>query len=206
MFKINIYLKFAIIAVSFLLGIVLTIVYGFWYAFIFYLIGIGFLVSYFLLGTIQSAAEFIQQQNFSAAEERLGMTYFPKLLYVTNRAIFYVMKGTIEASRQNNKVAEDHFNHALSLNLPTDNEKAMVLLQLANINAQRNNWNGAKSYVSQLKKLKITESLIKEQVEMFEKGLNNRGQMNVARSMGKQGMQMMQQGGFGGKRRRPKMR
>lgn len=206
MFKINIYLKFAIIAACFLLGTILTIYYGFWYAFIFFLIGIGFVVSYFLLGTIQSAAELIQQQQFDAADERLGLTFFPRLLYVTNRAIYYVMKGTIEAGRQNNKAAEEYFNIALALKLPTDNEKAMVLLQLANINAQKNNWTGAKVYVSQIKKLKVTESLIKDQIEMFERGLNNRGQMNVARSMGKQGMQMMQQGGMGSKRRRPKMR
>ena len=206
MFKINIYLKFAIIAVCFILGIALTALYGFWYAFLFFFIGIGFVVSYFLLGTIQSSAELIQLQQYDAAEERLGLTFFPKLLYVTNRAIYYVMKGTIQAAKQNNKLAEEYFNTALSLNLPTDNEKAMVLLQLANINAQRNNWTGAKSYVSQIKKLKVTEGVIKEQIDLFEKGLNNRGQMNVARSMGKQGMQMLQQGGMGSKRRRPKMR
>jgi len=206
MFKINIYLKLGLIALCLIGGTILAILFGFWYAFIFLLIGLALLASYFLLGTVQSATELIQLQDFDGAEQRLAMTKFPKLLYVTNRAIFYVMKGTIEASRQNNKLAEEHFNTALSLNLPTDNEKGMVLLQLANIHAQRNNWAGAKNYVMQIKKLKITEPVIKEQMEMFEKAINNRGQMNVARSMGKQGMQMMQQGGGSGKRRRPKMR
>ena len=205
MFKINIYLKFALIALCLIGGVILTVLFGFWYAFVFLLIGLGLLASYFLLGTVQSAAEFIQLQDFAGAEQRLNLTIFPKLLYVTNRAIFYLLKGSIEMSKQNTKEAEGFFNIALELELPSDNEKAMVILQLANINAQRNNWTGAKVQFAQVKKLKITEPMIKEQIDYFEKAINSRGQASVARSMGKQGMQMMQ-GGMGGKRRRPKMR
>ena len=205
MFKINIYLKFALIALCLVGGVVLTVMFGFWYAFIFLLVGLGLLASYFLLGTVQSAAEFIQLQDFVGAEQRLNLTFFPKLLYVTNRAIFYLLKGSIEMSKQNTKMAESYFNTALELELPSDNEKAMVILQLANINAQRNNWTGAKVQFAQVKKLKITEPMIKEQIDYFEKAINSRGQAGAARSMGKQGMQMMQQG-MGGKRRRPKMR
>lgn len=205
MFKINIYLKFALIALCLVGGVILTVMFGFWYAFIFLLLGLGLLASYFLLGTVQSAAEFIQLQDFVGAEKRLNLTFFPRLLYVTNRAIFYLLKGSIEMSKQNTKVAETYFNTALELELPSDNEKAMVILQLANINAQRNNWTGAKVQFAQVKKLKITEPMIKEQIDYFEKAINSRGQAGVARSMGKQGMQMMQQG-MGGKRRRPKMR
>ncbi|HMP30657.1 MAG TPA: hypothetical protein PKD85_13715 [Saprospiraceae bacterium] len=205
MFKINIYLKLALIVLLLGLGIGLGIIYSFWYSFILIVIGLVLLASYFLLGTIQSSAEKLQLQDFEGAEKQLNLTLFPNLLYVTNRAIYYVLKGTIESQKKNNVEAEIYLNKALSLNLPSDNEKAMVLLQLANINMGKSNWAGAKTQVNQLKKLKVSEKMIKEQIDMFEKALDNRGQMNVARSMGKQGMQMMQ-GGFGSKRRRPKMR
>jgi tetratricopeptide (TPR) repeat protein len=205
MFKINIYLKLALTVLLLGGGIILGIIYSFWYSFILILIGLVLLASYFLLGTIQSSAEKLQLQDFAGAEKQLNLTLFPDLLYVTNRAIYYVLKGTIESQKKNNAEAEILLNKALSLKLPSDNEKAMVLLQLANINMGKSNWAGAKSQVNQLKKLKISEKMIKEQIDMFEKALDNRGQMNVARSMGKQGMQMMQ-GGYGSKRRRPKMR
>lgn len=206
MFKINIYLKFGLIALFLGLGILLAIVYGFWYAFPLLLIGLGFLASYVLLGTIASAAEFIQLQDFDGAEKRLNLTKFPRFLYVTNRAIYYVLRGTIAAQRGDNNLAEDLFKKALSMNLPSDNEKAMVLLQMAGIHAKRNNWNGAKNYLSQAKKLNITEPMILKQFNEFDKAMGSRGNMNAARSMGKDGMRMMKQGGFGGKRRRPKMR
>ena len=206
MFKINIYLKFALIALFLGGGILLAIFQGFWYALPLILVGLVLLASYFLLGTIQSAGEMIQLQDFDGAEKRLALTKFPNLLYVSNRAIYYILQGSILAQKNDMNGAEDLFKKALAMNLPTENERAMVLLQMAGIHARRSNWNGAKTYLSQAKKLNITEPMIKHQFDEFDKALNSRGQMNAARSMGKEGMKMMKQGGFGGKRRRPKMR
>ncbi|MBT8188957.1 MAG: hypothetical protein HKN67_14145 [Saprospiraceae bacterium] len=206
MFTINIYVKFALIILGFALGIVLAFTMGFWYSFPFWLLGIAMLFSYLFLGTVQSAAQIVQDGDMDAAEVRLNLTKFPKLLYVTNRAFFYIMKGSIAAHRKDNAEAESYFNTALSLKLPSDNEKAMVLMQLANINASKGKWTAATNFFNKAKKLKVTQSDIKGQLDYFEKALkNNKGQIKAARSMGKQGMRMMQQGS-GGKRRRPKMR
>lgn len=206
MFTINIYLKFALIAIGFIAGAILTTEFGFWYAFPFWLLGFIMLGSYLILGTVQSTAQLVQDGDFDAADQRLSLTKFPKFLYVTNRAFYYIMKGTIAAQRSEPKIAEEHFNTALSLKLPSDNEKAMIYLQLANIKASKGNWTAATNHFKKTKKLNITQSDIKGQLEYFEKALtNNKGQMKAARSMGKQGMKMMKHGG-GGKRRRPKMR
>jgi len=204
MFTINIYLKFALIALFLLGGVGLAFAFGFWYAFPFLLIGLGLLVSYIMLGTIQSAAQMVQKQDFDGAEQRLGLTWKPKYLYVTNRAFYYILKGSILMNKKDHNGAELLFEEALKIKLPSDNEKGMILLQLANINGSKNKWTAAKNHFRDLKKLKITEPQLKEQVDMFEKALQNSGQSKVARSMGKQGMQMMQ--GRSSKRRRPKMR
>ncbi len=203
MFTINIYVKFAIIAVCLVGGIILSFVLGIGYTWIFIIIGLLFLVSYLLLGTVQSASEMLQKMDFDGAEQRLNLTYFPKLLYVTNRAFYFILKGSLAAQRKDSNAAEVYFNQALALNLPSDNEKGMVLLQMAGIQAQKNNWTGAKNYFYQVKNLKITEPQLKEQVKQFETAINNRGQMKVAQSMGMKTGQMMVPGG---KRRRPKMR
>lgn len=207
MFSINIYLKFFLIAVGFIGGAILTTAMGFWYAFPFWLLGFVMLASYIFLGTVMSSAQLIQDSDFDGAEARLKLTKFPKWLYVTNRAFYYIMSGTIAANKNDNKVAEDHFNTALSLKLPSDNEKAMVFMQLANLKASKGNWTAATNYFKQAKGLDITQSDIKNQLSYFEKALkNNKAQMKTAKSMGKQGMSMMRQGGGKGKRRRPRMR
>lgn len=206
MFIINIYLKFLLIAVGFVGGAILTTVFGFWYAFPLWLMGFIMLASYIFLGTVSSTAQLIQDQDFAGADKRLSLTKFPNMLYITNKAFYYIMKGTLTAQGGDQKEAEGYFNTALGLKLPSDNEKAMVLMQLANIKAQKGNMTAASNYFRETKKLKITQGEIKAQIDQFEKALNNnKAQMKTARSMGKQGMQMMRSGG-GGKRRRPKMR
>ena len=184
-------------------GIILSIFYGFGYSWILILIGLLVLLSYILLGTIQSASEMLQKMDFEGAEKRLNLIFKPGWLYVTNRAFYYILKGSLAANRKENNVAEEYFHKALALKLPTDNEKAMVLLQMAGIQANKNNWTGAKNYYYQCKNLKVTEPSLKDQLKQFETAINNRGQMKLAQSMG---MKTGQTNMMSGKRRRPKMR
>lgn len=198
MFTINIKLKLAIIVIGILGGIALMLTAGFWYGFPFLLIGIGFLVSYFLLGTVQSAAQMLEGMHFVEAEERLNWTIRPGWLYVTNRAFYYIMKGSIAANLNRPDEAEGYFEKAKDLKLPSDNERALVYLQLANIKANQGKWTQAKSYFHQVKKFNVTEGMLKDQIRQFEKAINQSGNMVHLKS----GHAMQ----AGGKRRRPKMR
>ena len=204
MFSINIYLKLALIVIMIGGGILLAITQGFWYSFPFLLIGIGLLVSYIMLGTIQSSAQLLQLEQFDAAEKRLSWTWNPNWLYKTNRAMYYILKGGLAMNRQNFTEAEEYFKTAEAIDLPTDDEKAMVQLQLASINAQKNKWNAAKRYYMNLKKLKVTQPQIKAQIAQFDMAFKNRGQMKHAQGQGKRGQNVMQMGKS--KRRRPRMR
>lgn len=204
MWTINIYVKFAIIVIGIVGGIIGGFILGFGYTWIFILIGVLFLISYFLLGTVQSAAELVQSMKFDEAEKRLELTKFPNLLYVTNRAFYYILKGSLAAQKKNNADAEKYFNTALSLKLPSDNEKAMVLAQMASIQANKGNWPGAKKYFYETKGLKVTESAIKEQLRHLDTAIQQSGQMKLAQSMGVKTNQMPLKPG--GKRRRPPMR
>lgn len=203
MFKLNIYLRFALIALTLVGGIILTFAYGFWYAFPFLLVGIILVVGYVLLGTVQSAAEIMQGGDLEAAEQRLNLTFKPEWLYKTNRAYYYMVKGNLAMQRKDTEEGEKWLKKAQGVDIPTDNEKAMIELQLANVAASRNKWKQAEIHMRNLKDLKVTEPMLKEQVEQFTKAFAQRGQMKA-----QQRMQMSQRGGFrpGGKRRRPKMR
>lgn len=204
MFKINIYLKFALIALFLGGGIILAFTQGFWYAFIFLLIGIGLLASYLMLGTVQSSAEMIQTMDWDGAEKRLELTKFPNLLYSAIRPTYYIIKGTIASNKKDINGAEGYLNQALELDINSDTERGMVLLQLAHINAQKNKWTLAQNYHREAKKLDITEPQLKAQVDEFGKALKQRGQAKAAQGLGRGGQQMMRPGKS--KRRRPKMR
>ncbi|MFK7934964.1 MAG: hypothetical protein AB8G22_15750 [Saprospiraceae bacterium] len=203
MLKLNIYVRFALIALTLIGGIILAFAYGFWYAFPFLLAGIILVVGYVLLGTVQSAAEIMQTGSLEEAEKRLNLTFKPDWLYKTNRAYFYMIKGNMAMQRKDTEEGEKWLKKAQSVDIPTDNEKAMIELQLANVAASREKWKQAEIHMRNLKGLKVTEPMLKEQITTFEKAFAQRGQAKAQRRM-----QMSQRGGFrpGGKRRRPKMR
>lgn len=202
MFTINIYLKFALIAIGLVGGGVLSAVFGFWYGFPFILTGVLLLISYILLGTIQSAGALLQAEDFAGAKQRLGLTFFPKLLYTTNRAYYYMLNGSIAQMEGDHKKAEGFFKTAGEIEVPTDNEKAMLELQFANNAARKNNWPQVKAHMKKLKDLEVTMPEVKAQIAQFEQALKQQGQAKAAMRQGGG------KGGFrpGGKRRRPKMR
>lgn len=203
MFSINIYLRFALMGLCLIGGTVLALLVNFWYAFPVLLIGLILAVGYIMLGTVQSAAMIMQTGDFDATEKRLDLILNPKWLYVTNRAYYYMLKGSIAMGRKDTETSEKYLKMAQEINVPTDNEKAMLELQLANISASKGKWKQAQIHYRNLKQLKVNEPTIKEQIKEFDKVMQNRGQMKAASRMGGQGGGMARQGG---KRRRPKMR
>lgn len=204
MFVINPYLRIALMAVGIIGGIILSIAYGFWYGFPFILAGVILLVGYIFLGTVGSAAKAMQTMDFERSEKLLGLTLNPKWLYATNRAYFYMIKGSVALGQKDMENGEKYLKMAEEIDVPTDNEKAMLQLQLANIAASKSNWKKVDIHYRTIKSLKITDPNVKEQLKEFEKVLANRGQQKAAQRMGGgRARNVMQPGG---KRRRPKMR
>lgn len=154
---------------------------GFWYALPLIIVGLVFLASYFLFGTIQSASELLQVQQIEAAEKRLALTASPKFLLKLNRGYYYMIKGGIAVQKNDVAEAEEMFTEAQNHNLQTDNDKAMVWLNLASINIQKRKFQQAISYQRQLKKLTITEPMIKEQIKELDKAIKARGHRQVQR-------------------------
>jgi len=200
MFLINIYLRIALMAGTIFGGIALWAAYGTWYGLPFILIGLILLIGYFILGTVQSSAQMIQAQDFAGAEKRLNMTIMPNWLYGPIRSTYFILKSTFAQQKKDFVEAEKWLNQANQQPMNSDDERAMVLIQLASIEANKQKWPAVQKYLKELEGLKIKEPQIKEQVAEFQKAFKNRGLMKKAGQM---------KGGFrqpGGKRRRPKMR
>ena len=200
MLKLDLYVRFALIAASIILGIVLSVWQGFWYGFPFFIVALVLIAGYVLLGTIRSASELLQEQKIDEAEQRLALTKFPQYLFPANKAYYYMLQANIAIVRKDSKKAESLLRQASKYDMPTGNETAVIELQLANIAAQKNNWPEVNKHIQAIRKIKVTEPMIVEQVGMLEKAYRNRGNVKLAQRMGGQ----MQ--GQGGKRRRPKMR
>ena len=199
MFTINIFLRFALIVGSIIAGIVLTTLYGFWYAFPLYLVALILLVGYLMVGTVQSASQLMQAQDMEGAKKRLSLTFFPKLLFGPGRSAYYMLKGTFAMQGKDYEGAKGMFKESENSKYTSDNEKAMIYLQQANLAAVKGNYREAATLVKKADELKVTESMIKDQVKQFKQALGKSGQLNMQNRMA-----MSQRGGS--KQRRPKMR
>ncbi|MCC7246901.1 MAG: hypothetical protein IT269_14545 [Saprospiraceae bacterium] len=206
MFTINIYLRFALMAGGIIGGIILWATLGFWYGFPFLLIGIVLLIGYLLLGTILSTNQLVSEMKLDEAEKRLKMTYFPGLLFMGYKGVFYMTHGGIAMQKRDFSNAEAWVKKALDAGLPTDNERAAAHLQLVMIAASKQNIKAAQSHFADVKKLNVTENMLKEQIKEVEKQLKMAGsaQMNPS-MMALTGGRGFRPGG-GGKRRQPRVR
>ncbi len=179
MFTINIYLRLAAIVASIIIGVVLTMLYGFWYAFPLYLIALVLLAGYLLVGTVQSASQLMQIQDMEGAKKRLNMTIFPKLLFGPGRSAYYMLKGSLAMQGKDYNEAKELFKESENSKYTTDNEKAMIYLQQANLAAVKQNYKEAAMFVKKTDDLKITEPMIKDQVKQFKQAIGKTGQMNM---------------------------
>ncbi len=93
---------------------------------------------------------------------------------------------------------------SLDSGLPTENERATALLQLVIISASKNNFKLAQTQFAELKKLNVSEPMLKEQIKEVEKNLKQAGQAMSPSMMAMTGGRGFRPGG--GKRRQPKMR
>lgn len=202
-FSINIYLRFALIALLVIGGVGLSFVKGFslWYTFPLIIIGLVLLAGYILLGTTQSAALMMQAgASTDAVRERLKLTFFPQWLYKPLRAQFNLLHGTLAGQDKDYEKAEEYFTSAQKIGLSSDDEKAMVLLSLANFRLMKKNWSAAENYLRQVKTLNVTIPQIKEQIVEFDKAMKQRGQAEAMMRPGMQGFRPSS------KRTRPKSR
>lgn len=203
MFTINVYLRFALIVGGILGGAALWAAYGFWYGFPFLLVGVVLLIGYLLLGTILSTNQLLSKMQLAEAEQRLKLTFFPGILLMGYKGVYYMTHGALALQKKELGEAESWLKKALAAGLPSDNERGAAMLQLAVIAGSKGNRQAAQNQLADIKKLNITENMLKEQIRDLEKQLKM-----MQQSMNPSMVGMMGKGGFrpGGKRRQPKMR
>lgn len=204
MFIIPPYIRLALIAVGIIGGIALWAAFGFWYGFFLLLTGVILLLGLIFLGTVGPAAQALQTADFDKAEQLLKLTPNPKWLYSTNKAYYYMLKGSIAIGRKDLVAGEQYLKMAEAVDVPTDNEKAMLQIQLAQMALNKGRIQEARIHYKKAKECKITESTIKDQFRQLEQVMNQTGQIKAAQRMGMQSGQAMTAGKS--KRRRPKMR
>ncbi|MBC7759706.1 MAG: tetratricopeptide repeat protein, partial [Phormidesmis sp. FL-bin-119] len=131
-------------------------------------IGIALLIwGYFREGTVVMAAREFHAKNYDGAEELLKEIEDPEKLGRHRRGFYEFIYGNVELHRQNYEQAEKHFQIATNFPLRNQNDKAIVLVHLANLNLRKKEFERASACVERAKSYKIT-SRVKKIIEKIE--------------------------------------
>ena len=151
-------IRFAIIAVCLIGGIIISFLDGGWaWSWMLLIPGIILLLGYFFLGTLASTSKKIQEQDFAGAKKQLALTKKPEWLISFNKGIYHFLKGTIALQENNLKDADTELKLALKADLPSADYKAQIYLSLIGIASRKQRLNQAKDYMKELKGIKVSD-------------------------------------------------
>lgn len=120
-------------------------------------IGIALLIwGYFREGTVVMAARKFHEKSYDEAEELLKEISDPDRLGRHRRGFYEFIYGNIELHRHNYAEAEKHFQIASKFPLRNQNDKAIVMVHLANLNLRKKDPVRAEAYVEKAKTFRIT--------------------------------------------------
>ncbi|MCA5005923.1 tetratricopeptide repeat protein [Sphingobacterium bovistauri] len=145
-------LVFAVIALAY------CVVSGYYYTCVYILGLIGYMVwSQYRDGTVFLATQAFHKQDYEKTKRLLSEIKNPDHLRKGRRNFYEFMIGNIALKDNNIEEAEYHFQLASRLPWRKDNEKAMVLINLANINLRKKEYDRTEVYLGVVEKLKLTE-------------------------------------------------
>lgn len=114
---------------------------------------------YFKNGTVYLAWRKVKKEDFTGAEKVLQKTRFPEFLKKEQRGFYHFTKGLIEASRNNSLEARGHFTDAIKFGVRTENNVAIINLNLAEIEVNEGNYLNAKEHLVKAQSLKHSGAL-----------------------------------------------
>ncbi len=130
-----------------------------------------FIYGYFKYGTVYAAFQQIKKDNIKKAEQLISKIKNPDKLIKGHKSYYYFTTGIIALEKQELEKSHSDLAKALKIGLRTENDKSIVLLNLANIELLRKNFNKANEYITKVRKLDL-KPLIESETNRIEKEIN----------------------------------
>ncbi len=122
--------------------------------------GMGYLVwSHFREGTVFIATQAFQRKDFEKAKRLLTDIKNPKYLRKRRRNYYEFMSGNLALKEEDYEAAERHFQIASLLPFRRPNDKAIILVNLANINLRKRDFERVRGYIAVARNLEVTSRI-----------------------------------------------
>lgn len=123
-------------------------------------VGIGYLVwSYYREGTVFLATQAFQRKDYERVRVLLDDIRQPDKLRKQRRNYYEFMSGNLALQAADYASAERHFQVASRLPFRRPNDKAIILVHLANINLRKKDYERVRAYLDVARKLDVTSRI-----------------------------------------------
>jgi predicted negative regulator of RcsB-dependent stress response len=130
-----------------------------------------FIYGYFKYGTVYVAFQQIKKDNVKKAEQLISKIKNPEKLTKGHKSYYYFTTGIIALEKKNFEKSHSDLAKALNIGLRTENDKSIVLLNLANIEFLRKDYNKATEYIKKVRQLNL-KPLVESETNRIEKEIN----------------------------------
>ncbi len=130
-----------------------------------------FIYGYFKYGTVYAAFQQMKKDNIEKAEELISKIKKPDRLNKGHKSYYYFTTGIIALEKKEFEKSHSDLTQALNIGLRTENDKSIVLLNLANIELLKKNYNEAIEYIKKVRKLDL-KPLVESETNRIEKEIN----------------------------------
>jgi tetratricopeptide (TPR) repeat protein len=114
---------------------------------------------YFRNGTVWKAFQSIKKNNFAKAKKELSQISKPDLLSKSQKGYYYWALGLIKLKDNDLYAAEEHIRKALDFGVRTENDIALLNLNLAQIFYQKEQFQEAYIYLNKTKDISHKSSV-----------------------------------------------
>jgi len=129
------------------------------------------LYTHFKQGSVLLASRHFKNGDYSRAEKALNEVSNPDRLAKSRRGYYEFMRANIALQREDFDSAEFHFQIASRFPLGGKNDKAFVLIHLANLALRKKDGERARAYIGRAKELAVSKRA-QEILRIIEKEAN----------------------------------
>ena len=130
-----------------------------------------FIYGYFKYGTVYAAFQQMKKDNIKKAEQLISKIKNPDKLIKGHKSYYYFTTGIIALEKKEFEKSHSDLTQALNIGLRTENDKSIVLLNLANIELLKKNYNEANEYIRKVRELHL-KPLVESETNRIEKEIN----------------------------------
>ena len=164
-------IRYLLILLFMVIGIALHYRFGWQAAWYCYAASVLLYLTYYLFGTVGPAFHKLRRGKVDEAEHLINMIRRPDFLMKRHRAYYHFTKGMIALQKKELPSGEMHLKSALEAGLRTDNDKALVSLNLAHIYFLQKKTEDSRVFLSRAKSFESNDLLIQEKIKELEMAL-----------------------------------